>query len=156
MFVKIVNNKVFQFPYSKELLKKDNLNTSFPKNMSTDALASWGVYPVIEGSKPTIDDKTQYLQQADIPILIDGNWVLPYEAVTRSDSEQLAYNNKIKRLNVIQRNEKLQDTDWTQMPDSPLNDETKTKYATYRQKLRNISDHQNWPHLEDYDWPLTP
>lgn len=156
MFVKIVDGEVSQFPYSRELLKQDNPNTSFPKVMRTELLASWGVYPVIHGGKPTFDDKTQYLQQAIVPKLIDGNWVLPYEVITRSESEQLTYDNGVKALNIKRRNEKLQDTDWTQMSDSPLDAATKAKYATYRQKLRDISAHQNWPHLEDYDWPLVP
>lgn len=156
MFVKIVDGQVATYPYSKEHLKRENLNTSFPKDMSTEALASWGVYPVIHGSKPTFDEKTQYLQQATVPELIDGNWILPYVAVTRSESEQLTYNKKVKTLNISRRDEKLKDTDWTQMPDSPLSDEVRAKYAAYRQRLRDLPDHQNWPHLEDHDWPLVP
>lgn len=33
----------------------------------------------------------------------------------------------------------LAKTDWTQLPDSPLNAETKQAFATYRQTLRNIT-----------------
>ena len=42
------------------------------------------------------------------------------------------------------------------MPDSPLADEAKTSWATYRTALRDLSTHENWPDLEDADWPAKP
>jgi len=54
------------------------------------------------------------------------------------------------------RNELLAASDWTQMPDSPLADEAKTSWATYRTSLRNLPTHENWPSLEDADWPTQP
>tara|TARA_Y100000389_G_C17169880_1_gene368587 strand:- start:102 stop:413 length:312 start_codon:yes stop_codon:yes gene_type:complete len=48
----------------------------------------------------------------------------------------------------------LADTDWTQNPDVPS--DTKTKWQSYRQALRDISTHSNWPDLEDSDWPTKP
>jgi len=47
-------------------------------------------------------------------------------------------------------------SDWTQSPDSPLTEEKKTEWASYRSSLRNITDHKNWPNLEDADWPTEP
>ena len=37
-----------------------------------------------------------------------------------------------------ERTRKLQECDWTQSPDSPLNVEKKTEWATYRQALRDM------------------
>lgn len=54
------------------------------------------------------------------------------------------------------RNTLLADTDWTQMPDSPLTTEAKTAWATYRTALRDITTHANWPNLADADWPVKP
>ena len=54
------------------------------------------------------------------------------------------------------RNELLAASDWTQMPDSPLTDEAKTSWATYRTALRDLPTHENWPSLEDADWPTKP
>lgn len=50
----------------------------------------------------------------------------------------------------------LAETDWTQTADSPLTDAKKAEWRTYRQKLRDLSDHVNWPELEDFDWPTKP
>ena len=38
------------------------------------------------------------------------------------------------------RNTLLASTDWTQAVDSPLSDEKKAEFATYRQALRDITD----------------
>ena len=58
--------------------------------------------------------------------------------------------------NRAKRNQLLADSDWTQMPDSPLTDEVKTSWATYRTSLRALPEHTNWPNLEDADWPVSP
>jgi len=50
----------------------------------------------------------------------------------------------------MKRNTLLAGSDWTQMPDSPLSEETKAAWATYRQALRDITLQAN---LTDQDWP---
>ena len=54
------------------------------------------------------------------------------------------------------RNELLAASDWTQFNDSPLTDEAKTSWATYRTALRDLPTNENWPSLEDDDWPSAP
>jgi hypothetical protein len=54
------------------------------------------------------------------------------------------------------RNKLLADSDWTQMNDSPLSNEDKTAWATYRQELRDMSDLASWPNIADDDWPVAP
>lgn len=54
------------------------------------------------------------------------------------------------------RNELLAASDWTQGSDSPLTDEAKTSWATYRTALRDLPTQENWPSLEDADWPTQP
>jgi len=51
------------------------------------------------------------------------------------------------------RNQLLSSTDWTQLPDAPLTDEQKAAYGIYRQALRDLTDHVNWPNLDAADWP---
>ena len=45
------------------------------------------------------------------------------------------------------RNELLAASDWTQANDSPLTDEAKTSWATYRQALRDLSSSADWPNV---------
>lgn len=44
--------------------------------------------------------------------------------------------------------------DWTQMPDSPLDDEAKAAWATYRQALRDVPQQEGFP--ETVNWPEEP
>ena len=45
------------------------------------------------------------------------------------------------------RNELLAASDWTQANDSPLTDEAKTSWATYRQALRDLPASEDWPNV---------
>ena len=51
------------------------------------------------------------------------------------------------------RDSLLSDSDWTQVADAPVD---ATAWATYRQALRDITDHANFPHLDEADWPVKP
>jgi len=55
------------------------------------------------------------------------------------------------------RDDLLKSSDWTQMPDSPLNETERGWWATYRQQLRdlpqNVSDITS---LDDVVWPIPP
>ena len=62
----------------------------------------------------------------------------------------------LNERNRIIRNELLAASDWTQGNDSPLTDEAKTSWASYRSSLRSLPEHENWPSLEDSDWPSAP
>jgi hypothetical protein len=81
--------------------------------------------------------------------------------VVEMTAEEVALNNTAQTegntlSNRSTRNQLLSDSDWTQMPDSPLLDATKLNWATYRQALRDITGHANWPHLDEADWPVKP
>jgi len=50
------------------------------------------------------------------------------------------------------RNELLAETDWMSNVDVTMSD----NFKTYRQALRDLPTHSNWPNLEDSDWPTKP
>ena len=52
------------------------------------------------------------------------------------------------------RNALLISTDWTQLPDVP--DTIKNKYTAYRQSLRDLTKHKNFPNLKHEDFPTKP
>ena len=55
MYAKISGNTVTQFPYTFGDLRRNNPNVSFPKQPSDALLASYGVYPVVQGDRPAND-----------------------------------------------------------------------------------------------------
>ena len=59
-------------------------------------------------------------------------------------------------LNRNERDALLAASDWTQANDSPLANDKKVEWATYRTALRDLPSHSNWPSLEDSDWPTKP
>lgn len=52
-----------------------------------------------------------------------------------------------------ERDQKLQASDWTQLPDVPLTEEQKQEWVTYRQALRNVT---NQPDPFNIVWPVAP
>lgn len=59
-------------------------------------------------------------------------------------------------INRERRLQELYETDWTQVSDNSLTDSKKTEWRTYRQALRDLPTHSNWPELLDSDWPTPP
>lgn len=79
-------------------------------------------------------------------------------AVSPQELEELSLvtTENLKKINRTTRNQLLSESDWTQMPDSPLTDEAKALWVTYRTSLRDITSHANWPNLDEADWPTKP
>jgi len=78
---------------------------------------------------------------------------LTKDGVPNDVIEQAQIDEKWKPIK-IQRDRLLAETDYTQVSDSPLTDAKKTKFATYRQALRDLPQSKNNP--EDISWPVKP
>ena len=77
-----------------------------------------------------------------------------YQIVDGEPVQIVVDESEVNRIdNSMRRNAELSGTDWTQLSDVALTDSEKAKYATYRQALRDITTHSNWPNLNDSDWP---
>ena len=89
-----------------------------------------------------------------------GRVPLTEEEEAARDAEEQAWadgaNDRLAAEHRDTRNRMLSDSDWTQVPDSPLADEVKASWATHRSALRSLPEHENWPNLEAADWPTTP
>lgn len=92
---------------------------------------------------------------------VDGVLVdLSTEEIAAKEAQDKAWADgadaRLADQNRATRNQLLVDSDWTQMPDSPLTDEMKTSWASYRSSLRSLPEHGSWPNLEDSHWPTKP
>jgi len=67
---------------------------------------------------------------------------------------QQDYEEDVSRFAREERNQLLLDSDWTQLSD--VNQRTRYAYVGYRQALRDLPDHGNWPFLNPEDWPKKP
>lgn len=151
MFVKIQNNNVVQYPYTLEQMRQDYADTSFPKNISVALRESFGVFDVEYEVSPEIDIITQRLVTSTTPQLIDGRWILT-KTVEQQTPEQMAINTANKAEQVrSHRNKLLASSDWTQLPDSPVNHEA---WSAYRQLLRDVTIQEGFPW--SVIWPEQP
>lgn len=82
------------------------------------------------------------------------------EFVQRDDAADINAERQALRLQSqwahirTERDARIAKTDWTQLPDSPLNSEQIEAYKAYRQALRDIP--QSQPSPREITWPSPP
>ena len=152
MYILAPNQVAKTYPYTIGELRRDNPNTSFPKKPTEEALASWDVYPVAKVDSPAFSRATQNLTEGD-PVLVDGQWQQTW-VITDATPEEVSQRAAQQADDVRnKRNHLLADCDWTMISDAPVD---ATAWGTYRQALRDITGHANFPYLTEADWPVKP
>jgi hypothetical protein len=150
--VKIKDNKVETYPFDMGQLKKENKNVSFPSQISNEMMASYGVYPVTYGETPEINVREKKTEINSVPTLKDGAYILEYTISDKTSEEIKEYDDNVINMNRLKRNGLLRETDFYALSDVTMSSEMQS----YRQALRDITAHENWPNLEDADWPTAP
>ena len=85
------------------------------------------------------------------PELIDGTWTRTW-VVTDATPEQITERTEAQASSVrADRNRRLADCDWTQLPDAPVDH---TIWAAYRQDLRDVTSQPGFPW--EIIWPVAP
>jgi hypothetical protein len=71
--------------------------------------------------------------------------------------QQESNDKEVKKHLRNKRLQKLKQSDWTQLPDSPLSDSKKAEWSAYRQALRDIPQtYSDATSLDDIIWPTRP
>jgi hypothetical protein len=160
MYIKL-NNGVPEI-YTIGQLRKDNFNVSFPRKINEEILAEYDVYPVTQADFPDINLKTQKAELNDTPVQVNGAWIYDWVISDKSQSE-IEQDNLIAATSVRAiRNKLLIDTDWVitkavdQNAQDSLGIQVPQVWLDYRQALRDITSHANFPNLQDSDWPTKP
>lgn len=151
MFVKATNGQIDKYPYSIGELRRDNPNTSFPRNIPSAMLAEWDVFSVTITNRPKLGHTKNVVEGT--PVLQNDQWVQVW-GVTDASAEEIEQRTEAQAQSVRdQRNTLLADSDWTQTIDAPVD---QTAWATYRLGLRDITSHANFPYITEEDWPVAP
>jgi hypothetical protein len=153
MYVKANNNEVVDYPYSLSNLKTENPNTGFPKTMSDTLLAEHNIFKVIYNDPPEYDENTQKLEVDTVPSLISGSWQISYNIVQLNEEELQQKQQEKAEGNLIIMQSLLDRSDHWALQDTP---EMTAEQIAYRQAVRTLDQHANWPYLEDADWPIRP
>jgi len=82
MFAKAANGQIVEYPYSLAKLKADNPGTSFPRDMTNERLAEYGVYPVTQVAAPASTLTQDPVEQT--PQLVNGVWTQVWAMVNVS------------------------------------------------------------------------
>lgn len=148
--IKLENGK--QEPYSVGQLRRDNKSVSFPKVVDTSTLETYGVYSVVEADVPDYNKISQSITRSETAVSIEGQWTYSW-VITDKTSDSVA------ELNRAERDRRLAETDYMALSDVTMSD----AMTTYRQALRDITTHANWPNLvypdidgTGGDWPTKP
>ena len=153
MYVFAPNQTVETFPYSIGNLRRDNPNTSFPRNPSDELLAEWNVFPVVKQDPPTFDAATQDLNESN-PTLSSNQWLQTW-SVTAASSDEIAQRTTDKQAEVrAQRNQLIAETDWVVVMAKEVGTNIPAAMKTYRQALRDLPSADGFPHT--MTWPTKP
>ena len=135
---------------------------------TTEVLDALGADVVLEGAQATGGTVYQYSQQNGVEQL-DGKWYTKYilgpvftdraaegdqpaQTAAEQEATYKAMKDAEQAANVRRsRTEKLNDCDWTQVDDSPVD---KAAWATYRTALRNVPAQSGFPWT--ITWPESP
>ena len=149
MYAKVENGAVVEYPYGLSQLQRDNPNTSFVTPITLELFEAYGVYPVAASEQPLVDH-TQNLVETP-PELVDGQWTQQWDVISASP-EEIAQREASQGQNIrLQRNQKLAESDWTQLADSAVD---KQAWAVYRQALRDVPAQAGFPW--EVVWPEKP
>jgi hypothetical protein len=136
-YVKLASDgSIEQYPYTLTDLVTAHRNVSFPTVITPDIIADFGLASVTPTDQPTVDHTQNLTRGAEK--LPDGSYAETWTAAAAS-TEEIAERTANKADSVrFTRDEALKNSDWTQLPDSPLSAEKKQEWATYRQQLRDL------------------
>ena len=141
LLVKTSNGEVEQFPYTLGDLRRDNPQTSFPKQIPSAIFEGYGVYSVTESDRPSYDHLVQSLVRGT-PVYSDS-WNVGYTAenLPQDQAEANVRNS---------RDSLLADTDYLALSDNTMTSDMQS----YRQALRDVTGQAGFPY--SITWPTKP
>lgn len=155
-YAKVLNGVVEVYPYTEAAFRRDNSNVSFPAELTQGIMVNYGAVVVTTDDDPDYDATTHKIVKAETPILRDNAWVIT-KTVTAMSDEEIANNDALyASKNRFHRDNLLAQTDWIIVKAQEKGETVAANMVTYRQALRDITSHANWPHLEKADWPVKP
>jgi hypothetical protein len=154
-YLRIINEEI-HYPFSLQTLRMEYPNTSFPEKLDNINLIDYDIYVVNEVSRPSHENYTKIVNELT-PSLVNGvyqqNWLVEDAPIEYTESMiQNDIDSKWTQIRTT-RNQYLVESDWTQLPDSPLTTEKKAEWTTYRQELRDITLQEDPFNIV---WPTKP
>jgi len=136
MHLKLTNGTPAKYTLGQ--LRRDNPQTSFPKLIPDELLASYDVYPYTRPTPAEYDSLAWRLIDDEF-VNINGAWMLPYklEALPLDQAER---NIRSRRDNL------LAETDWIVVKSYERGQNIPAEWELYRQSLRDITGQTGFPY----------
>lgn len=144
MYLKLTNGQPEKYTIGQ--LRRDNPNTSFPKNIPDERLAEYDVYPYTRPKPDDYDSLVWRLIDDDF-VNVNGAWMLPYK-LEALPLEQAQNNIRYRRESL------LQETDWVVIMNTEKGTSIPSEWEAYRQALRDITTQDGFPYT--VTWPTKP
>ena len=146
----------------------ENKSKRPPQPLTTEFMEHNQLDPVFEGARPSLTPPYETIVDDGVE-QINGKWTTKYKVgpvfteYKDSDGKTITVDDqtatykasidaRVAETNRNKRTALLAETDYFGLSDSTMADNMKV----YRQALRDLSKHSNWPHLADNDWPTKP
>ena len=149
-------------------IRQLNANVSFPRVWDAGVCAELEIDPVLEAPKPEASGAYKQVVRNGAVQDASDNWVQAWveqdmfadttvDGVTTTKAEhETAYQTRLDAEAAAavrtKRDGLLAGTDWHGMSDVTMSSDM----TTYRQALRDITTHSDFPNLSDDDWPTAP
>jgi len=145
-------------------------NTSFPKQITTDILDSYGYDPVLNGAAATVTAPYGVSTRSGVEE-IKGQWFTKFIAgpvftdttddegkVTTAANNEAAYKAGVDATAAesvrTERDKLMHETDWIIVKAKETSTNVPTAIKTYRQELRDLPSADGFPHT--MTWPTKP
>lgn len=152
-FIKLENGQPVSNAIAEENLKQVLTEVSFPTVVTPAFIEplGYGIYDF--SNKP---ERGRYQKVVEVaPVRNEfGVWRQAWQLVDMNDEEKAAEDASAASQARARRNFMLSQSDWTRLDDTPLTDEQKAAWATYRQALRDITTQTGFPW--EVTWPTQP
>jgi len=148
MYALVSNGIVTNSNLSLNIWRSEHPQISLPAFPTEEQLNEQGIYTVEPAPQPSID----HTQSAESSVVFNGTSCVQEWSVSDASEEEIASRTASQSKAVRDdRNQRLTNCDWTQLPDAPVNTES---WSEYRQALRDIPEQANFPW--DIIWPDEP
>lgn len=153
-YVKAAGDALIQYPYTIGQLRKDNSNVSFPRVVSAETLAAYGVYEVASADRPAYDARTQSAEVAKAPVKVGGVWTLGWVVSDKTAEQIQQYDDSAAADVRAKRDRLLAECDWVVIMNTEKGTNIPLEWELYRQQLRDITTQDGFPH--NVTWPTKP
>lgn len=155
LFIHLVDGEPSGNPILEQNLRQIFPNTSFSQYFTADDVEPMG-YGIYDFSPQP--DLGRYEKAVEVsPVRsAEGIWKQTWSVVEMDNEEKSAADTAKASQVRNQRNTLLYGTDWIVSRCYESGESVPDDVKEYRQALRDITNHSNFPYLNDVDWPIEP